>query len=122
MATPPISPQIPNTLREAFQSMHSPLQSLCGTVNFPPDNGVNLLHSIQGANNNIFAASDASVKNKKAAHAWILSTGKVTDITDPLLNLHGYGPVHGPSQSLSSTRGELQGITAITIISILYQT
>jgi hypothetical protein len=80
------------------------------------------LYLLQGANNNIFAASDASVKNKKAAHAWILSTGKVTDIMDPLLNLHGYGPVHGPSQSLSSTRGELQGITAITIISILYQT
>ncbi len=117
MAHTPISPQLPNTLREAFQSMHPSLQSTCRTVTFPPEEGFNLLLSIQGANNNIFAASDASFKTDKAAHAWILSNGKVTNIMDPLLNLHGYGHVHGPSQSLSSTWGELQGITAITIMS-----
>jgi hypothetical protein len=83
--------------------MHPSLQSTCRTVTFPPEEEFNLLLSIQGANNNIFAASDASFKTDKAAHAWILSNGKVTNIMDPLLNLHGYGHVHGPSQSLSST-------------------
>jgi len=43
-----------------------------------------------------FGASDASYKEgNRSTHAWILSTGTVSDITNPLLNIHGTGPVHG---------------------------
>jgi hypothetical protein len=98
------------------------LRSLCGNITFPPDDGATLTQSIQEANKIIFVASDASYKEGRAAHAWIVSTGKISDIMNPWLNIHGLGPVHGPSQNLSSTREELQGITSITVISRLIST
>jgi hypothetical protein len=48
--------------------------------------------------------------------AWIISSGKVDDIMTPILNISGAGAVHGMPKYLSSARGELQGITAISII------
>jgi len=35
------------------------------------------------------------------------------------MNFHGYGPVHGFTTDLSSARGELAGLTAITIVAHL---
>jgi hypothetical protein len=43
----------------------------------------------------LFGVSDASFKNGRAAHAWIISSGKVDDISNPLLNISGNGMVHG---------------------------
>jgi len=55
----------------------------------------------------------------RATHAWILSTGKISDIEDPLMNISGSGPVHGQHRSLLSMSGKIQGITALTIMASL---
>jgi hypothetical protein len=68
----------------------------------------------------IYGASDASFKDNQASHAWIISTGQVEDVENPLLSIYGSGPVDGHFPDLSSTRGELQGQMAITIISNLF--
>jgi hypothetical protein len=63
--------------------------------------------------------SDASLKHGRVTHAWIISSRGVDDITNPMLHISGSGPVHGLPQYLSSSRGELQGITAILLIAKL---
>jgi len=107
------------SLWNAFQAIHPSLQGIFRNVNFQMDDGLTLLMSIQESNKTIFVASDASYKDNRSTHAWIISTRKISDIMDPLLHISGLGPVHGPSYYLSFGRGELQGITAITILSKL---
>jgi len=68
-----------------------------------------LLSKIKNNSLGIFGASDASLKDDQASHAWIFSSGDIDDISDPLLHIRGSGPVHGYPPYLSSTRGELQG-------------
>jgi hypothetical protein len=109
-------------LKEAYQNLHPALRSICGKNSFPPDDGTLLTQTIKESNYKLFAASDASYKEGRATHAWIISTGKIADITNPWFNVHGSGPVHGLSQLLSSTRGELQGIASFTIMSRLIST
>jgi hypothetical protein len=57
------------------------------------------------------------LKDDNCTHAWILSTGNPDDINDPLMSIQGRGAVDGAPTALSSARGELQGQTAMAIIS-----
>lgn len=59
--------------------------------------------------------SDASFNDGRAAHAWILSSGDVDDIENQIMNISGHGSVNGYSPYLSSSRGELTGITIVTV-------
>jgi hypothetical protein len=102
-----------------YKTLHPSLKEICGVVKFPFDDGRVLIQSIKDSNKAILAASDAYHKEGRTSHIWIISTGLVSDIYDPLKHISGSGPVQGFHKYLSSTRGELQGITAITIISIL---
>jgi len=83
---------------------------------FPSDNGKQLIQSIRDSSSTIFGASDAAYKNNQSIHAWVISSGKVSDLENPLLHILGSGQVHGHPQYLSSSRGELQGIMAIAVI------
>jgi hypothetical protein len=89
-------------------------------VEFPQDNGAPILNAIQRKNNILFGASNASFKNRKAAHAWILSAGSISDIEDPDMHIWGSGPVDGHIPHLSSGRGEVHRIAALTIIAHLF--
>jgi hypothetical protein len=110
---PIIIPPI-RTLKEAFDNLHPFLKQICGKIQLPPDDDL-LLHSLTRDQQSIFGASDASLKDDRASHAWILSSGKIHDISNPLLHISGSGSVHGAPQYLSSSRGEPQGLTALTI-------
>jgi hypothetical protein len=105
-----------SSLEHSFNNLHPALQEICGTLHFPPDNGHALMEEIQHSSGKIFGASDASLKSGRATHAWIISPGKKDDINNPLLHISGPGMVHGNPNYLSSARGELQGITAMSII------
>jgi hypothetical protein len=81
----------------------------------PPDYGELLCNAFVYKNKTLFGASDASLKEGRATHAWILSSGDINYIDNPLMNILGAGPAHGIPHFLSSAREELQGITALTI-------
>lgn len=66
--------------------------------------------------NVLFGASDASLNKGHATHAWNISSGQLSDICSRNSSLSGSGLVDGLSTFLSSTRGELKGITAVTIM------
>jgi hypothetical protein len=106
------------SLQEAFGKLPTSLEEIVGTPLFHPDSGFQFLKELQ-SNRSISGASDASFKTDRATHAWILSAGKISGIEDPLMNVSGSGPVHGQHHSLSSTRGEIQGITTLTIMASL---
>lgn len=107
------------SLKMLFNDLHPSLKEICGDITILPDYGA-LLSSIIASNNSLFRVSDASLKDGTATHTWILSSGDVNDIENPLLNILGAGPIHGVLHFLSSSRGELQGITALTIITKLF--
>ncbi len=88
-------------------------------ANFPNDNGATLINRISDSGT-LYCISDASMKDGHATHAWIVSSGEVDSISDPTLTIFGSGPVDRYSQYLSSTRAELTGITAISIIVRLF--
>jgi hypothetical protein len=95
------------SLQQKFLSLHPSLQKICSKVNFPNDNGEEMMNKIVLSNNNIFGASDASLKNDRASHAWIISSGDPSDIDNPNNHISGSGLVHGYYPNLSSARGEL---------------
>jgi len=78
------------TLKEAFNNIHPPLKQICGKIHLPPDDG-RMLGSTTRSQNSIFGASDASLKDGQASHAWVLSSGKTNDIMNPLMNISGSG-------------------------------
>jgi hypothetical protein len=108
------------SLQQSFMSLPPALRETVGNVHFPPDNGVALLSKIKNKSIGIFDASDASLKDDQASHAWIFSSGDIDDISNPMLHVMGSGPVHGYPPYLSLTRGELQGITALAIVTKLF--
>jgi hypothetical protein len=110
---------LPQSLSETFLNLPIAIRQTCGTVHFPSDDGLSIIQKVQQAKNNLYGASDASLKDGKASHAWIISLGEIDDIEHPLHHITGSGPVHGIPYSLSSARGELQGITAVAIIANL---
>jgi hypothetical protein len=108
-----------DSITSLYKTLHPSLKEICGKVQFPLDDGRVLIQGIKDSNKAIFAASDTFHKEGRSSHAWRISTGLVSDINNPLKHISGSGPVQGFHKYLSSTRGELQGITAITIISKL---
>jgi hypothetical protein len=69
--------------------------------------------------NTFFGASDASLHNGQATHAWVLSTGRASDLTSDNLSIYDYGFVDDSAPHMSSTCGELHGVTALSIITDL---
>ena len=53
----------PPSLDNSFLQLHPALRETCGTVRFPPDNGLSLMEEIENSNGNWFGASDASLKS-----------------------------------------------------------
>jgi hypothetical protein len=103
------------SLRETLKNIHPSLKEICGNITIPEDDGKMLISAIQ-SKKSLYGASDASLKNGRATHAWIISSGNINDIEHPLMHISGSGSVHGATHYLSLSRGELQGITALTII------
>jgi hypothetical protein len=64
----------------------------------------------------LLGVNDASIKNGCGTHAWILTTGEMEHMSDPCMKLEGSGPVDGDPYTMSSARGELQGQTALAIV------
>lgn len=73
-------------------------------------------------NASLIGVSDASVIEGNGTHAWILTTGEKNHISDPYMKLEGYGTVDGDTIAMSSAHGELQGQTALTIITEAFLT
>jgi hypothetical protein len=59
--------------------------------------------------------SDASLNECQCSHAWVLSTGEPDHITDNNMSIHGAGAVDGDINTMSSTRGELNGQTTMAM-------
>jgi hypothetical protein len=110
----------PNTLQEAFHLLPTSLKNICGEVHLPSDNGKELINHITANKYKLFGASDASFRDRKASHEWIISTDSIDDIGDDDLCIHSHGPVDGLAQYISSGRGELTGITALSIMTQLF--
>jgi hypothetical protein len=64
----------------------------------------------------LIGASDASLKEGQSGHAWILSTGEIVHLTNPLMQISGHSPVDGYHTDMSSATGEIQGQTALAIM------
>jgi hypothetical protein len=84
------------------------------------DDGIHLLSTIS-TTKTIYGFSDGSFKDYYATHVWIISSGHITNILDPTLFIHGSSPMDGHTHDISSSRGELQGQIAITIMTDLIQ-
>ncbi len=103
---------LPPSLEPLYKhSIHPSLKDICGQTVFPPDNGHALIQSIKQSNKQIFASSDASLKNGRSTHAWVISTGQTSNFSDPYMHIKGAGAVHGHKKYLSSCRGEFQGLS-----------
>ncbi len=83
-----------------YRTLPKLLHRLCGKISFPPDGGTKL-----------------SVIEGNGTHAWIPTTDTIECITDPYMKIEWSGPVDGDTNAMSSSRGELQGQTALAIIS-----
>jgi hypothetical protein len=112
--------EIPDTLQKAFHLLPTSLKNICGEVHFSCDNGQELINRLSANNNKLFGASDASFHDRTASHAWIISTGNIDDICDDDLCIHGHSPVDGHAEDMSSSRGELTGITSLSIMTRLF--
>jgi hypothetical protein len=99
-----------------YEFLPTALKRLYGKVILPPDNGKALIEYLQSSNNPLVGPSDASLKHGQCCHAWILLTGQPQHIDDPTMSFKGSGAVDGAPEDQSSTRGELQGQTALAII------
>jgi hypothetical protein len=108
------------TLESQFNHLPSSLRAICGSVVFPNDQGSALADACQQKGNILFGASDASYNHGQATHAWVMSSGNVSDLTSGNLSISGSGYVDGYAPHMSSARGELQGITALSIMSALF--
>jgi hypothetical protein len=75
------------------------IQYLCGEIKMPNGGGTKLLHQLQTNDTVLVGMSDASLKEDKCSHAWILSTGNPDYITDPDLCIHGGGPLMAPQKT-----------------------
>jgi hypothetical protein len=110
------------SLTSKYSNLPMTLKQICGHVNFPPDEGHALCEEINLLGNLLFGACDALFKGDKASHAWILTSGKITDLENELYQIYGSGPVDGVHSNMSLTRAELAGLTAISIVASLLLT
>ncbi len=113
------SPPNIKSLSHMYNRLPTSLQRLCGAIQFPSDDGKQLIDYLTNHNLQLQGMSDASLKEDQCSHAWILTTGAPEHITDPKLHIKGSGAVDGHASDLSSARGELQGQTATAVISKL---
>ncbi len=104
-------------LQGVFNKLPPALLCLCGRVTFPPDDGYVLINRLQQLPNPLFGANDSSLKDGIATHAWVLSSGEADDLIHPLYSIHCSGTLAGWSMVFSSTRGKLQGQTAVATTS-----
>jgi hypothetical protein len=104
-------------LHSLYSRLLISLKRLCGSVTLPKDGGTKLMQYLLTNNKPLLGASDASLKHGNSSHAWILTTGELEHINDPLMTLSGGGPVDGYQADMSSTRGEIHGQTALAIMS-----
>jgi hypothetical protein len=81
--------QVPISRQDTFYHLPQSLREIVGYPIFLADNGETLFKKLRQSNKSLFGASDASLKLNRATHAWILSSGDVQDISDPLLNISG---------------------------------
>ena len=93
--TPSAMPTSEPSLQQRFLSLHPSLQRIFGQVKSPTDIRKEMLDRIISSNNNVFGASDASLKHDRASHAWIISSGDCSDIENPNIHISGSGPVYG---------------------------
>jgi hypothetical protein len=110
----------PTTLRELYKQLPIALQRICGEISFPPDEGRAIMDHINSVKAPLIGASDASLKDGQCAHSWILTTGNAQHINDDAMCIKGKGAVDGDPNTMSSTRGELHGQTALAIISNIF--
>jgi hypothetical protein len=108
---------ISSTSQPSYRLLPKELRRICGKVNVPPDGGAQLINYLRENDAALVGVSDASVANGNGTHSWILSTGESTHLDDKFMKLEGVGPVDGHAIDMSSARGELQGQTALAIMS-----
>jgi len=96
-----------NFLESRFNQLPSSLREICGSVIFPNDQGSALADACCQNRNILFGASDASYKHDQATHAWVISSGNVSDLASSNLSILGSGYVDGYAPHMSSARGEL---------------
>ncbi len=99
-----------------YERLPKSLKRLCGKISFPPDGKRALIAYLQTNEQNLSGVGDASLKDSQCGHAWILSTDEREHLGDPSMPITGYGAVDGHITDLSSSRGELQSQTAMTVI------
>ncbi len=83
------------------------LQCICRKVHLPQDGGKKLIEYLIQHNKPLIGVSDASLKTGHCGHAWILSTGELDHINNPIMYISGRGMVDGYHADLSSACGEL---------------
>jgi hypothetical protein len=99
-----------------YRKLPKSLRRLCGKISLPPDGGQRLMEYVKDCDASLIGVSDASVIEGQGTHAWILTTGEMEHLSDPYMKLEGQGPVDGDTLAMSSARGELQGQTALAIM------
>jgi hypothetical protein len=91
-------------------------------VQFPEDGGTSLLQHLLNTDKPLLGVSDASLKDGHSGHAWILSTGELNHINDPMMRIAGSGPVDGYHADLSSAQGDIHGQAARAIMTSTFLT
>jgi hypothetical protein len=99
-----------------YRTLPKSLRRLCGKISFPPDGGIQLMDHLRETQDSLIGVSDASIIEGNGTHAWILTTSDTAHLEDPYMKIEGSGPVDGDTSTMSSSRGELQGQTALAII------
>jgi hypothetical protein len=80
------------------------------------DQGRGLMEFIQSNNKALIGVSDASVVRRNGRHAWMITSGDIRHIGDPLMTIYGRGTVGGHQFDMSSAQAELQGQTPLAIM------
>jgi hypothetical protein len=71
-------------------------------VQFPEDGGSSLIQHLINTDKPLVGVSDASLKDGNSGHTWILSTGDLNHISNPMMQIIGTSPVDGYHADLSS--------------------
>ncbi len=103
-------------LHRLHNNLPKSLKQLCGNVQLPQDGRKELNQYLQTHDQTLKDCAVASLRHKQASHAWTIGIGNQREIGDPSMTLSGAGPVEGHHRDLSSSHGELQGQTAMGLI------
>ncbi len=103
-------------LHTAAMTFRNYVNRICSKVQLPADGRHQLMKHLVEHHKPLIGISDASLKDGQGAHSWILTTGDLDHLNDPLINIFGRGPVDGHPTDMSSAQGELQGQTALAIM------